>query len=195
MNARSWSRFNMASVVLGFLDPDRFLGGGSGLDAAAAGRVLESLGERLGVDALRAAEGVHRVVNTQMAEGIRLATVRRGVDPRRFALLGFGGAAGVRPSIEETGLAVDALATAGLARRALGDGALARELQGAVARGSAWLIKATEGGERFDTTPEVLTALYRFGRDDTVQHAARSAIDEGVDLLTDLFAAPLTRGW
>lgn len=49
--------------------------------------------------------------------------------------------------------------------------------------------------ERFDTTPEVLTALYRFGRDDTVQHAARSAIDEGVDLLTDLFAAPLTRGW
>ena len=35
------------------------------------------------------------MVNTQMAEGIRLATVRRGVDPRRFSLLGFGGAAGL----------------------------------------------------------------------------------------------------
>ena len=44
---------------------------------------------------MRAAEGVHRVVNTQMAEGIRLVTVRRGVDPRRFALLSFGGAAGL----------------------------------------------------------------------------------------------------
>ena len=53
------------------------------------------LGEDLEVDSLRAAEGVHRVVNTQMAEGIRLATVRRGVDPRRFSLLGFGGAAGL----------------------------------------------------------------------------------------------------
>ena len=42
---------------------------------------------------MQAAEGVHRVVNTHMAEGVRLATVRRGVDPRRFALLGFGGAA------------------------------------------------------------------------------------------------------
>jgi N-methylhydantoinase A len=53
------------------------------------------LGTPLGVDGVRAAEGVHRVVNTQMAEGIRLATVRRGVDPRRFALLAFGGAAGL----------------------------------------------------------------------------------------------------
>ncbi len=44
---------------------------------------------------MQTAAGVHRIVNTQMAEGIRLATVRRGVDPRRFALLGFGGAAGL----------------------------------------------------------------------------------------------------
>ena len=84
-----------ASVVLGFLDTKKFLGGSQQLDASAAQRVLSALGERLGVDLLRAAEGVHRVVNTQMAEGVRLATVRRGVDPRRFGLLGFGGAAGV----------------------------------------------------------------------------------------------------
>ena len=42
-----------------------------------------------------AAEGVHKVINTQMAEGIRLVSVRRGVDPRKFALLSFGGAAGI----------------------------------------------------------------------------------------------------
>jgi len=84
-----------ASVVLGYLDPGNFLGGRTRLDAAAAEAALARLGEPLGVDAVRAAEGVHRVVNTQMAEGVRLATVRRGVDPRRFALLTFGGAAGL----------------------------------------------------------------------------------------------------
>lgn len=84
-----------ASVVLGFLDPEGFAGGRTRLDRDAALRAFETLGAALGVDAMAAAEGVHRVVNTQMAEGIRSVTVRRGVDPRRFGLLGFGGAAGL----------------------------------------------------------------------------------------------------
>ena len=85
-----------ASVVLGFLDPDNFLGGTARLDREAARDALARLGKALGTDPVRAAEGVHRVINTQMAEGIRVATVRRGVDPRRFAILGFGGAAGLQ---------------------------------------------------------------------------------------------------
>jgi N-methylhydantoinase A len=44
---------------------------------------------------MTAAEGIHRVINTRMAEGVRLVSVRRGIDPRRFALLSFGGAAGL----------------------------------------------------------------------------------------------------
>jgi N-methylhydantoinase A len=44
---------------------------------------------------MEAAEGIHRVINTRMAEGVRLVSVRRGIDPRRYALLSFGGAAGV----------------------------------------------------------------------------------------------------
>ena len=85
-----------ASVVLGYLDPDNFLGGAARLDRRAAASALTRLGDAVGLDAVRAAEGVHRVVNTQMAEGIRVATVRRGVDPRGFAILGFGGAAGLQ---------------------------------------------------------------------------------------------------
>ena len=61
-----------ASVVLGYLDPDNFLGGSSRLDRGAAERACARLGERLGVDELTAAEGVYRVINTQMAEGVRL---------------------------------------------------------------------------------------------------------------------------
>ncbi|MBT6137558.1 MAG: hydantoinase/oxoprolinase family protein, partial [Rhodospirillaceae bacterium] len=84
-----------ASLALGFLDPANFLGGAAQLDKAAADAALDRLANDLGVDRMRAAEGVHRVVDTQMAEGIRLVSVRRGVDPRRFALLSFGGAAGI----------------------------------------------------------------------------------------------------
>jgi N-methylhydantoinase A len=84
-----------ANVVLGFLDPANFLGGRSRLDAQAADRAVADLAKRLGTTTVAAAEGIQRVVNTNMAEGIRLVSVRRGADPRRFALLAFGGAAGL----------------------------------------------------------------------------------------------------
>jgi N-methylhydantoinase A len=84
-----------ANLVLGYLDAAHFLGGTSKLDVAAAEAAVDRLAEKLSVDRIAAAEGVHRVVNTNMAEGIRLVSVRRGVDPRKFALLSFGGAAGL----------------------------------------------------------------------------------------------------
>jgi len=84
-----------ADLVLGFLDPANFLGGRIGLDVAAANRAVDTVAQDLGVDRVSAAEGVYRVVNTNMAEGIKLVSVRRGVDPRRFTLVSFGGAAGL----------------------------------------------------------------------------------------------------
>ncbi len=84
-----------ANLVLGYLDAGNFLGGRARLDTAAAGRAVDQLAARLGTDRMAAAAGVHAVVNTRMADGIRLVSVRRGVDPRRFALLAFGGAAGL----------------------------------------------------------------------------------------------------
>lgn len=84
-----------ANLVLGYLDPASFLGGRARLDSAAAEAAVDEIADKLGVDRMTAAEGIHRVVNTRMAEGIRLASVRRGIDPRQFALLSFGGAAGL----------------------------------------------------------------------------------------------------
>ncbi|HEV8675237.1 MAG TPA: hydantoinase/oxoprolinase family protein [Methylomirabilota bacterium] len=84
-----------ANLVLGYLDPGNFLGGQTRLDAGAAERAVNALADRLEIDRMAAADGIHQVVNTRMAEGIRLVSVRRGVDPRRFALLAFGGAAGL----------------------------------------------------------------------------------------------------
>jgi N-methylhydantoinase A len=81
-----------ANVVLGRLDKDDFLGGGMKLDAAASHRVLEELADALGLDKLEAAEGVLAVINSNMANAIRSRTVQKGVDPREFALVAFGGA-------------------------------------------------------------------------------------------------------
>jgi len=84
-----------ANVVLGYLDPETFWGGRRRLDAAAARRAVDAIAARLGGSAVDAARGIYEVVNTAMAEGIRVVSVRRGIDPRRFALLAFGGAAGL----------------------------------------------------------------------------------------------------
>jgi N-methylhydantoinase A len=84
-----------ANLVLGYLDPDGFLGGRRRLDRTAAETAIDRIAAALGVDRFAAAEGVHRIINTTMAEGVRLVSVRRGVDPRRFALLSFGGASGL----------------------------------------------------------------------------------------------------
>ena len=84
-----------ANVVLGYLDPANFLGGRIGLDARAAHTAVQKIAAALDTAALAAAEGISKVVNTNMAEGIKIVSVRRGVDPRKFALVSFGGAAGL----------------------------------------------------------------------------------------------------
>src|SRR5712691_5140195 len=84
-----------ANLVLGYLDPGNFLGGERRLDPAPAERAVDRIATSLGIERLAAARGIHRIINTNMAEGVRLVSVRRGVDPRRFALFAFGGAAGL----------------------------------------------------------------------------------------------------
>jgi N-methylhydantoinase A len=84
-----------ANLVLGYLDPGNFLGGDRRLDPVPAERAVDEIARSLGIERLAAARGIHRIINTNMAEGVRLVSVRRGVDPRRFALFAFGGAAGL----------------------------------------------------------------------------------------------------
>ena len=84
-----------ANVVLGYLDAKAFMGGKRPLDVAAAEAAIDRVATRLNISRIEAAFGIFRLVNLKMADGIRLMTVRRGVDPRRFALLSFGGAAGL----------------------------------------------------------------------------------------------------
>ena len=82
-----------ASIVLGYLDPKYFAGGAIDLDPdLARGAIRERIAQPLGLGIEDAAAGIHQVVNAQMAEGIRLVSVRQGFDPREFTLVAMGGA-------------------------------------------------------------------------------------------------------
>ncbi|MFH1345923.1 MAG: hydantoinase/oxoprolinase family protein [Pseudomonadota bacterium] len=81
-----------ADVVLGIIDPDRFLGGDMKLEAAAAGAALEVLGARIGLSREQAAWGVFEVVCEQMAAAARTHATDRGIDYRGLPMLAFGGA-------------------------------------------------------------------------------------------------------
>ena len=84
-----------ANVVLGYLDAAAFMGGKRPLDRAASEAAIDRIADTMDLSRVEAAAGIYRMINLNMADGIRLMTLRRGVDPRKFALLSFGGAAGL----------------------------------------------------------------------------------------------------
>ena len=81
-----------ADLVLGYLDPDNFLGGRMRLDRELALRALARLGAALGMEPEEVAVGVFRIINSQMADLIRKSTIEQGHDPRDFVLVAYGGA-------------------------------------------------------------------------------------------------------
>ncbi|HEX5984149.1 MAG TPA: hydantoinase/oxoprolinase family protein, partial [Solirubrobacterales bacterium] len=81
-----------ANLLLGRLGRDSQLAGGVDLDPEAAERAIGALGRSLGLDTLETAAGILRVADQEMVRALRVVTVERGVDPRGYALLPFGGA-------------------------------------------------------------------------------------------------------
>jgi N-methylhydantoinase A/oxoprolinase/acetone carboxylase beta subunit len=82
-----------ANTVLGYLNPAFFNGGRMGLDVEAARRGIETaIAKPLGLAIADAAWGIHRMATANMERALRIMSVERGRDPRRYALVGFGGA-------------------------------------------------------------------------------------------------------
>ncbi|QYJ15404.1 Acetophenone carboxylase gamma subunit [Rubrobacter xylanophilus DSM 9941] len=84
-----------ANLYLGYLADGAQLGGEVVLRRRLSEEALERLGRKLGLGAEEAASGIVRVANAQMARALRVISVERGLDPREFALLAFGGAGGM----------------------------------------------------------------------------------------------------
>jgi len=85
-----------ASLVLGYVNPDYFAGGALKLNPDRARQAIaDKIATPLKLTVEQAALGIHRVLNAQMAEGIRLVSIRQGLDPRQFTLLALGGGGAV----------------------------------------------------------------------------------------------------
>ncbi len=96
-----------ASVVLGYINPKFFAGGTLKLDPSLAAQVIEEkIAIPLGISVEEAARAIHRVVTAQMSEGIRLVSVKRGIDPRDYTLVPLGGGGGIHATAiaDELGL-------------------------------------------------------------------------------------------
>ena len=98
-----------ADLLLGCLAGDSRLAGGVSLDAEAAERAVAELARSLGLDPLETAAGIIRVANQEMVRALRVVTVERGVDPRGFALLPFGGAGPMHAAAIATELGIETI--------------------------------------------------------------------------------------
>lgn len=96
-----------ANLLLGYLGSGEALAGGVSLDRDAAERAIEPLAARLGLAHTEAARGILAVANAEMVRAMRVVTVERGIDPRGFALLPFGGAGPLHAADVATELGID----------------------------------------------------------------------------------------
>ena len=82
-----------AGVILGYINPDYFLGGRMRLDREKALAVTtEKIADPLGMDVYQAAAGIYKISNFQLADLVRKVTIEKGYDPRDFVLFAYGGA-------------------------------------------------------------------------------------------------------
>jgi N-methylhydantoinase A len=98
-----------ANLVLGYLAADAPLAGDVALDRDAARSAIERLADQLGLETPACAEGIIRVANGEMVRALRVVTVQRGIDPRRYALLAFGGAGGLHAAQIADELGIDTI--------------------------------------------------------------------------------------
>ncbi|SME99000.1 N-methylhydantoinase A [Xaviernesmea oryzae] len=82
-----------ADLILGRINPQRFLNGGMPLDKAASERaMMNKVGTQLGLNAVEAALGVAKIADTSMSLSVRAVSIHKGIDPRDTAMIAFGGA-------------------------------------------------------------------------------------------------------
>ena len=137
-----------AQVALGRLDPDQFLGGDLKIDADLARQAIKAqIADRLGLSVTDAALGILRIVNNNMALAINAASVAKGVDPRQFTLMAFGGAGPLHGV-------------------ALGEIIAAKDVISPLHPGITAAIGLLETQLQYEYTRSVLTVLSRAGADE-----------------------------
>ncbi|HTE80122.1 MAG TPA: hydantoinase/oxoprolinase family protein [Reyranella sp.] len=173
------------NVVLGYLDASAFMGGARPLDAAAAEAAVDRVAASLDLERIEAAAGIYRIINLKMADGIRLMTLRRGVDPRKFTLLSFGGAAGLHAAEVARELDIKRIIVPVAASVLSAWGMLTSDLRYEVSRthyGAAARISADEARSLFTELEQQATGRLRawFGGPMTTERSAEMRYGEQI---------------
>jgi len=150
-----------AGLLLGFLNPEFFAGGDFRLRPDLAEAAVARVGRAIGKTVRETAEGILRIINTRMADAIRLVSVQRGLDPRQFALVAFGGAGPVHAGAlaRELGIATIIVPEAPGVLSAFG------LLVASVEYDHARTFRARIGAVDFDRANATLRELGALGRD------------------------------
>jgi len=150
-----------ANLLLGYYDPGFFLGGRMRLDRDAAERALATVGEKLGLTALETAYGIHRTVTESMAAAARIHIVEKGKDPRRYAMVGFGGAGPAHAAGVARILGVEELLIPPASGAASALGFLAAPLSFEQVRSHPLRLDAKDAGKTIESVLAELTAETR----------------------------------
>lgn len=161
-----------ADVVLGFLNPDRFLGGRLSLRKDLAEKAIkEHIADRLfGGDVIRAAAGIRQIVDSQMGDLVRKASVDRGHDPRNFTLIAYGGAGPLHASGYSRGIGVQSILVPEAATGYSAYGAASSDIQHSLNR--------SVRSELLDDTT-ALDAAYRELEEEARELVAKQNVDPG----------------
>lgn len=174
-----------ANLVLGYLPEGEALAGGVSLDRELATGAIGRLADELGLGPIETAAGIVRVANQEMVGALRVVTVERGIDPRGFALIAFGGAGPMHAAAIAAELGIDRVLcprtsgvlsalglTAGERRRdssrtvLLAGAALTREaIAGRVGEMAATTAAGLGAGHRLEVTYEIRYAGQAFELD------------------------------
>ena len=133
-----------ANLLLGYLDPDYFLGGEMTLDTQAAEAAIREVAEPLGLSPLAAAWGIYDIVAENMASAARVHIVEKGADPRRFAMVAMGGAGPVHAAHVANKLGVSEIVVPPASGAASALGFLAAPIAYEISRSLPMTLEATD---------------------------------------------------
>ena len=161
-----------ADLVLGYLNADYFLGGDIQLGTDASRKALEEAGAPLGYDAEGTAAAAARIVDNQMADAIRLASVQQGYDPREYTMYAYGGAGPVHATAIARELGMRRVVVP-LSDLASGWSAFG------IASADAIIVEESAKGMKYPFAPEELNETWQALEDRVRSAMAGQGIDTG----------------
>jgi N-methylhydantoinase A len=176
-----------ANILLGRLDPARFLEGEMKLDASLSKQALEQFGARLGYDAQQMAAGIIQLANLQMSAALRRISIERGKDPRDFTLVAYGGNGPLHATELAEEMGITSILVPPMPAHFSALGMLLADARYDVSQ--TWTAQLPEDGDRVDGLVEMLNSL----REGLTQTVATS-IERQTELRFENYAEMRYRG-